>query len=285
MSKKWIHSLLRPIFRRNPQFGRAYKFYRYLCSNPSYLQSPQKTTLGFRFNGSTLMEQGQFEPNETRIVRELVQKVDVVINIGANIGYYSCLALYAEKAVVAFEPMPENLHFLLRNIKANGWESRAEVFPMALSDQSGILEIYGGGTGASLIEGWAQQSSNDVTLVPITTLDKALGGKFNHNEKILFIVDIEGAEKKMLEGASSFLNRSPKPWWIMEVTSHQHQPKGVSINPHLLDTFQLFWNAGYEAWAIEDSLRKIDSQEIEVLMGSPDEQTGTSNYLFKEKVE
>ncbi len=159
------------------------------------MQQPQKTNLGFRFNGNHLMEQGQFELNETRIISELVQNVDVVINVGANIGYYSCLALQAGKSLVAFEPIPENLHFLLRNIKANGWESRAEIFPMALSNHTGILEIYGGGTGASLIEGWAQQSSIDARLVPITTLDKLLGGKFSHNKKILLIIDIKGAEK------------------------------------------------------------------------------------------
>jgi FkbM family methyltransferase len=228
------------------------------------------------------MEQGQFEPNETGLIRELVQSVDVVINVGANIGYYSCLALQAGKSLVAFEPIPENLHFLLRNIKANGWESRAEVFPMALSNHTGILEIYGGGTGASLIEGWAQNSSDDVTLVPITTLDKVLGSKFNHNEKILFIVDIEGAEKMMLDGASGFINRSPKPLWVIEVTSHQHQPAGVVVNPHLLETFRLFWNTGYEAWAVEDSLRKVSPQEIEDLIQFPGKKMGAPNYLFRE---
>ncbi len=85
----------------------------------------------------------------------------------------------------------------------------------------------------------------------------------------------------MLEGASSFINRSPKPWWVVEVTSHQHQPKGVSINQDLLDTFRLFWNAGYEAWAIEDSLRKVDAQEIEGLVQFPGKKTDTSNYLFR----
>jgi hypothetical protein len=96
-----------------------------------------------------------------------------------------------------------------------------------------------------------------------------LGGKFSHNEKILLIVDIEGA--------SSFINRSPKPWWVVEVTSHQHQPKGVSINPDLLYTFRLFWNAGYKAWAIEDSLRKVGVQEIEDLMQFP----GKKNRYIK----
>lgn len=226
------------------------------------------------------MERGEFEPHETHLVCELIKEVDVLINVGANIGYYSCLALHAGKSVIAFEPIPENLHFLLRNIKVNGWESRAQVYPIALSNDVGVLEIYGGGTGASLIEGWAQNPSDDMTLVPISTLDRVLAGQFN-NEKVLFIIDIEGAEKMMLEGAATFINRSPKPLWIVEITSHQHQPQGVSVNPHLLGTFQLFWDAGYEAWAIEDNLRKVTPEEIQELMNSSTVKTGAPNYLFK----
>ena len=190
------------------------------------------------------------------------------------------MALDAGKSVIAFEPIPENLHFLLRNIKVNGWESRAQVYPIALSHKRGILEIYGGGTGASLIEGWAQNPSDDMTLVPTSTLDAVLAGQLN-NEKILFIIDIEGAEKMMLEGASAFIRRSPKPQWLVEITSHQHQPKGVSVNPHLLETFELFWDAGYEAFAVEETLRKVNPQEIEELMNSPTAKTGAPNYLFK----
>ena len=154
--------------------------------------------------------------------------------------------MHAGKSIIAFEPIPENLHFLLRNIKANGWESKAQVYPIALSNQVGVLEIYGGETGASLIEGWSENSKWDMLLVPVSTLNQTLKGQFR-DEKILFIVDIEGAEKMMLEGASDFIARTPKPMWLIEITSHQHQPKGVAVNPHLPATFELFWKAGYEA--------------------------------------
>lgn len=280
MSKKLIHHLLAPIFSFNPALGHAYRYYRYLCSNPSYLVAPKECQLGFKFNGNPLMERGDFEPHETRLINKLIQEVDIVINVGANIGYYSCLALHAGKSVVAFEPIPENLHFLLRNIKANGWESRAQVYPMALSNDVGILEIYGGGTGASLIQGWAENPTEDMTLVPVSSLNKLLGDQYR-DEKMLFVIDIEGAEKMMLDGASSFINRSPKPIWMIEITAHQHQPKGVSVNPHLLETFRLFWDAGYEAWVVEDDLRKVTPQEIEGLMKSSAEKVGAPNYLFK----
>lgn len=280
MSKKLIHKVTQPIFQRNPALRLAYQYYRFIKSNRSYLKSPRETVLGFKFNGNDQMECGDFEPNETRLVQKLIQDVDVVVNVGANIGYYVCLALYGGKSIVAFEPIPENLHFLLRNIKINQWDARATVFPMALSDRVGIFEIYGGGTGASLVAGWSDNSLEDMLLVPVTTLNQALKGQLS-TEKLLFIVDIEGAEKMMLDGATDFIRRNPKPMWLVEITSHQHQPRDIDINPHLLDTFQIFWDAGYEAWAVEDQLRKVLPQEIEELMISPKQKPGSPNYLFK----
>lgn len=280
MSKKLSHRIFAPVFKNNRALKLAYQFYRFIQSNRSYLLEPKKTELGFKFNGNPLMEKGVFEPHETALVKKLIQEVDAVVNVGANIGYYICLALHGGKPIIAFEPIPENVHFLLRNIKSNGWESRALVYPIALSNKVGILEIYGGGTGASLIEGWSENSKEDMLLVPSSTLNQVLKGQFQ-DEKILFIIDIEGAEKMVLDGATDFIARNPRPMWLIEVTSHQHQPKGIAVNPHLFETFQIFWAAGYEAWAVEDELRKVTPEEIQELMISPAAKTGAPNYLFK----
>ena len=117
---------------------------------------------------------------------------------------------------------------------------QAEIFPpMALSNQVGIIEIYGGGTGASLLKGWAGTPESYVTLVPCSTMDRVLGNRFQ-GSKTLMIVDIEGAEKLMLEGAAAFVAMEPKPVWLVEISVGEHQPKGIKINPNLLSTFQLF---------------------------------------------
>jgi hypothetical protein len=49
----------------------------------------------------------------------------------------------------------------------------------------------------------------------------------------------------------------------------------------LLSTFELFWDAGYKARAIEDGSRKVTPEEIQDLMQSPTAKTGAPNYLFK----
>jgi len=277
--KKQLIGFAKPIVERFPKLAMAYRSVR---DSWQANEEPQETPMGFKLVGNKSMQEGRFEPEETQIVKQLLSHADTVINVGANIGYYCCIALAQEKHVVAFEPISLNLRYLLRNIKANNWESRIEVYPMALSNKVGVIEIYGGGTGASLVKGWAGTPEQYVTLVPCTTLDNVLGTRFE-GKKCLMLVDIEGAEKLMLEGASSIIDMVPRPLWLMEISVSEHQPKGIAINPNLSSTFHTFWNCGYEAWTADRQCRIVYPDEVEQIVRSGLDTLHTHNFLFIEK--
>ena len=150
-----------------------------------------ETALGFRLIGSQAMKNGEFEVEETRIVRQILPYVDIVINVGANIGYYCCIALSQEKYVVAFEPDYLNLQYLLRNIEANDWSSQIEIYPIALSDRIGVIEMYGGSVMASLVKGWAGTPAQYVNLVPSSTLDHILGSKLQNRRSFWCGCDLD----------------------------------------------------------------------------------------------
>jgi FkbM family methyltransferase len=271
--------IAKPLIERFPSVAIAY---RYVRDNRQVFTDPRETPMGFKLIGNPSMEKGLFEPDETEIVKKILKKVDVVVNVGANIGYYCLLALQKGKYVIAFEPILSNLRYLYKNVRTNHWEDRIEIFPIALSNRIGIIEIFGGGTGASIIRGWAGTPEQRVDLVPTSTLDKVLGSRF-HGERCLFIVDIEGAEKLMLEGASSSLSAEPKPIWMVEISISEHQPYNTAINPHLLTTFQFFWERGYEAWTAEKHLRLVHPDELESIAISGKDSLFTHNFLFIEK--
>jgi len=184
--------------------------------------------------------------------------------------------------VIAFEPNYHNLLYLLQNIKANGWESHVEVFPIAVSNTVGVIEIYGGGPQASLVKGWGRRPDQYVTLAPCSTLDNILGSRFL-GQQCFCLVDIEGAERMMLEGASSFLDRDPKPIWMIEITVSENQPEGVSLNPHLRSTFQFFWDRGYESWTADARCRPVYPDEVELVASGGLDTFSTHNFLFIEK--
>ncbi len=239
------------------------------------------TPYGFKLYGSKAMQQGRFEPQETRHLNEILPCCDAFINVGANVGYYCCHAIQKGVPVFAFEPIDLNIRHLLANIRANGWAEKIEIYPVALGAENGILEIFGAGTGASLIKGWANTPENDVMLVPVLKLDDVLGKRLS-GKRCLIMVDIEGAEQFMLAGAGQFLASVPKPVWMIEVCVDQHQPGGTAINPHLVQTFENFWKNGYHAWTASEKPRRIEAEEVKAVAKSGINTLETHNFIFAE---
>ena len=281
MIKTRLIQIIKPLVERFPSIAMAYRQVR---DTRALVKEPKLTKLGFKFSGNEQMENGSFEPVETSLVKKIFPKVDYVVNVGANIGYYVCQALQCNKKVFAFEPIETNVKYLLRNVKANNWQDNCEIFPVALSNKANVIEIFGGGTGASLIKGWAGTPERYSTLVPCLTLDDTLGDRLN-GKNIFVIVDIEGAENMMLEGATKLLEMNPKPIWLIEISVEEHQPKGTKINPSILKTFEKFWDRGYESITADNLRRKISKEEILKIIETQVDSLGTHNFLFYEKNE
>lgn len=246
------------------------------------------TPLGFKLTSGLhpayeLMRNGKFEVDETEIITKVLPHVDVFVDIGANLGYYTCLALQSGKPVIAFEPQQQNLQCLFQNLTANGWEESTEVFPLALSDRPGLLTLYGAsGPSASLIKNWAGYSSRFKKIVPVSTLDNVLVGRFLGKQ--LFIkMDVEGAEFQVLKGALSTLSITPKPIWLLEVCLEEFHPDGR--NPDFQEIFKLFWDHGYKAFTATGNPKLVTSSDVANWIEKDHADSGTFNYVFAESDE
>lgn len=266
------------------QFPRMALLYRCVRDSLQIIKEPVETPMGFKLiSDYPPIQRGEFEPEETEIVNRIMPQIDIFINIGANIGYYCCIGLSHGKYVIAFEPINLNVKYLLRNIKANNWNNQIEIFPIALSNKVGVIEIYGGSVFASLVEGWAGIPKHYVTLVPCSTLDNILGSRLFHSKKLFIMVDIEGAELYMLDGASSFFDLKPSPIWMIEINITENLPKNMNINNNLLQTFQFFWDRNYEAWTADKKCRLVQPEEIEKIIKTGKDTLLTHNFLFIER--
>lgn len=270
---------MQPLVERFPKIAMSYRFLR---DNRFIFEDPKETPLGFKFIGNEKMEQGVFEKEEVEIVSRCLNLTNVFINIGANIGYYCCIALKRGKHTVAFEPIEANLKYLYKNIEANQLQHNIEIFPLALSNITGLIEICGGGTLASLRSGWSGMPLQYKRLVPVTTLDTVLQERFI-GEKCFILADIEGAEYWMLQGAKKFLTMVPKPLWMVEVLVKEHQPEGTGINPYLLPTFKTFWDYGYAAWTADRNVRQIEEEEVKEICKSGINTLTSQSFLFLEQ--
>ncbi len=276
-----LHSLarsVRPLVERSPRLAMAYRNYRDMGH---LTRSPVQTPFGFKFIGHPAMEAGTFEPDEVRVVKQLLCDADVLINVGANVGYYCCFALQAGRRVVAIEPVPNNLQYLYRNLLINDWAERAEVLPVAVGARRGLVDIFGGGTAASLLEGWAGIPSGYRQTVPLTTLDDSVGGRFD-DQRCFILIDVEGAELDVLKGATSLLRAARKPVWMIEISIDEHFPGGLKLNPNLRATFELFEQAGYGAWAVGKTLIPVDYGQARAIARTGVNTLPSHNFVFAE---
>jgi len=272
---KWLIVLAKPFEGHFPRLAAVYRGVRDQLDS---VNKPTPTPWGFKLGGNAAMAQGIFETAETELVRNLLKDVDILVNVGANVGYYCCHALSLGKPVIAFEPMERNLRYLYKNMYANGWNG-AEIFPLALSNDVGIMEIYGGETGASLVKGWAGTHDSYKTLVPCSTMDTVLDTRLR-GKRVLVLVDIEGAERWMLQGAGKMLANDPAPIWVVEITSKELQPRGVDMNPNFKATFQIFFQYGYRAFSLEQEMRAMTPEYIEQIYSKKIDFNG-NNFVFR----
>lgn len=281
---------LRQQLKRYPPVVNAYNAVNRARHNlidikDSYLSRPTKlkeTPYGFKLTGSSsihhqTMQNGTFETEELALFKDYLQNADVFVDVGANIGFYSCVARFVEKHVVAIEPLQKNIKYIYANLMANNWED-VEVFPVGLSDSPGLAVLYSASsTGASLIKGWAGGSRIFSRIIPVSTLDILLGDRFK-GKKLIIKIDVEGAEYSALLGAADIMQMQPKPVWIIEICSNEYHPNGM--NPDFQNIFTLFWKHGYEVYTANREKKPIRQSDIERWGKSGNCDSGTINYLF-----
>jgi FkbM family methyltransferase len=263
------------VDRYFPPASRGYRRAR------DYLQfkwrKPYQTRFGFQLFGDAGLDQSRSEAGETACFQSCLKPVDVVLDVGANVGLFTCLAAQAGKPVLAFEPHPLNLQWLYRNLLMNHFDG-PEVFPMAISNRAGVMPLFGGGQGASLIPGWSGMNSTYKTIVPVNTLDNVASGRFRE-QLILFKMDVEGNEFDALQGATTLLDQTPAPMWIIEHGLKENF--GGGINPHFQELFQLFWTRGYSAFSIDSEERPVTPQDVDRWLARGERDSGSLNFLFK----
>lgn len=235
------------------------------------------TAYGFRFAGHAQMQSGAFEPDETAFLGEALATADVFIDVGANIGFFSCMARGLGKTVVAVEPLSHNLDVLYANLAANAWTD-VEVFPVGLGERPALATLFGGGTGASVISRWSGNNDAWHRTIPISRLDTLVGGRFP-GQRLVVKIDVEGTELDVLRGGLDTLRRSPPPVWLVEVCLTENFPDG--INPGFTQVFELFWNHGYRARTVEPHTRIVTRADVERWVTNRHRDFGYVNYAFE----
>jgi FkbM family methyltransferase len=147
---------------------------------------------------------GVFEPRETDLAMRLVKEGDVVVDIGANIGYYTLLfagRVGAQGRVYAFEPHPGNVALLRRTLHDSSYR-HVVVEEKAVSKATGPAHLYESQEGSV-----DHRILEHATKGPALAIDAvSLDDYFPPGTHINFIkMDIQGAEGWAVQGMQRVL--------------------------------------------------------------------------------
>lgn len=250
----------------------AYRTFRTRQLAGNHRQHPD----GFQFAGMNALFDPAWEEFERAAIRKELAEATVFIDVGANQGYYSCLAEYMGLKVASIEPEQGNLRFLYSNLKKNSFE--AEVFPVAMDCSPGVKEFYGDGDMASMVEGWGGTRKGFMQLVAVNSIDNLFSSRWV-GESILIKVDVEGFEGNVISGAKELLSRDVKPNWLIEsfVVNHDTDRTPNSDFKSLFDTM---FAHGYRCYQVDTGQQVFPAQVIEWVGNPSSAKLGSSNFLF-----
>lgn len=204
---------------------------------------------------------GFYEPFITELVKQNVKTGDCVLDIGANIGYYTLLfaKLVGEKGkVFAFEPHPENFSLLKKNIETNGYKNVLLEQKVVSNCSTEKMRLYLDKTKASTKHGIYKSEYCSDQYIEVKSLK--LNDYFNNfNQKINFIkMDIEGAEFHALQGMLTLLQNNPCIKIITEF-SPSHLKK-MNLVPE--EFINLFIKHGFRVYHINEDKKEIKLFDI-----------------------
>lgn len=163
----------------------------------------------FSFNGINIYQDqvngigfDVFEESTRDAFLDVVKPGMMVLDIGADVGFYSLLAAKQGATVYAFEPNKNSLEFFKESLKDNNLNASVHIYRNAVSDKKESVELHEAGpqttVGYTWIKGTKTSTVQSITIDSLRITPDVVK------------IDTEGSEVKVLRGMKETLLRSPR---------------------------------------------------------------------------
>ena len=213
-----------------------------------------------------IYERGTYEDGTLSVMRSCLNKGEVFLDIGSNVGLMTMFASRLVKdsgKVYSFEPDPTLMAILKENKSINGFEN-VNTYQKALGSNSGKSTLYrkpevNRGAG-SLIKGKTKHT-NEVD-VEVKTLDDFITENQVPNIKMVKI-DVEGWELEVLKGGNKCFSGPKAPILSVEFSASHPQKGGelLDLYHHIrnLNDYRIFKLS--RGKGIESKLLEVKDEE------------------------
>ena len=190
-----------------------------------------------------------------------------VLDIGANIGWYSLLAaeLVGPKGrLTAFEANPSMAEIVFRNLMVNGFLDRAAVEQKAVYSESRQIEfqVYEHYMGSSSLFANKEAAATFKDTLKLLHVDAVSLDEFlPPGSQVDFIkIDAEGAEPFILKGATRLLSENRQVQIMMEFAPSIIKPSYGSIELFIDEIAALgfsIWRIAHDSTLVKSSLADL----------------------------
>jgi FkbM family methyltransferase len=211
---------------------------------------------------------GEYEKYDSAMIFRLIKANNTVMDIGANIGWYSISIAkrIPDAQVYSFEPIPKTFELLTRNVALNQSPAiKLNNFGFSNVEEDITFYYYPEGSGNASSTNLTDRDTVEKISCRVTTLDV-----FCAQEKIAvdFIkCDVEGAELFVFQGGIKTINKD-KPIIFAEIL----RKWAAKFNYHPNDIIKLFASMGYRCF--------VAKAHTLVEFTSVDEHTTETNFFF-----
>ena len=196
---------------------------------------------------------GVYEPFETEVVRNEVKAGDVVLDIGAHIGYYTLIfakLVGSSGKVFAFEPEPQNFALLQNNVRGNEY-TNVILVPKAVSNRKAPAVLYVSEDNSGDHRIYDPEDRRPSIKIETITLDDYLR---EYPGQIDFVkMDVQGAEHAALCGAARLLEAHRIKKLMMEFWPGGLRTCGIQPEEHL----RFLLDQGFQLLDLDDLKRRI----------------------------
>jgi FkbM family methyltransferase len=182
-----------------------------------------------KFVDGEILREGHFEWSSVRWLPQIVASGARILDVGANFGYYSVILsrMVGDKGMIcAFEPSRRFRERLEDHVARNHLRN-VVIGPFGLSDRQQRLELFGGGSSATLQwhdDAVAPSTSEWIELRALDEIWSDMG-----LDRVDFVkIDIDGAEPFFFKGAEKTIRRY-RPAMLVEFMEIALMRSGYSV--------------------------------------------------------
>ena len=228
----------------------------------------------------SLSKRGIYEPLLTKVVKKIIKEGDVVLDLGAMIGYYTLILakLVGEKGkVFAFEPDPDNFELLKKNIEINSYQNTT-LIAKATSNKTGKATLYRSMSNRAQNTIFDRGKHDETAEVETIRLDDYFK---DYQGRIDFIkCDTQGAEPVVIEGMAKLLKENEN----VRLTT-EFWPSGLKAFGYEPEEFlKVLLDYGFAMYDIDEWLSKVVPVNIPQLLKryTPENKRWTNLFWGKE---